>query len=37
MPALRERPEDVPLLIEHFLRKNGESAGVPVTPSHPAR
>jgi len=28
VPALRERPEDLPILIEHFLREAGETADV---------
>jgi len=27
MPALRERPEDVPLLVNHFLQKNAAQTG----------
>ncbi len=35
IPPLRERPFDIPLLVEHFLNKSAESAGRPslnVTP-----
>ena len=28
MPALRERPEDIPLLVSHFLQKNAAQTGV---------
>jgi two-component system response regulator HydG len=28
MPPLRERPDDIPLLVEHFLTKYGTAAGV---------
>jgi two-component system NtrC family response regulator len=31
LPPLRERPEDIPLLVEHFLRQQG-AADVRVTP-----
>ncbi|MBI2896418.1 MAG: sigma-54-dependent Fis family transcriptional regulator [Deltaproteobacteria bacterium] len=30
LPALRDRPEDVPLLVQHFLRKHAEHHGKPV-------
>jgi DNA-binding NtrC family response regulator len=29
LPPLRERPEDIPILAEHFLQRHGESAGKP--------
>ncbi|QWV92036.1 sigma-54 dependent transcriptional regulator [Geomonas oryzisoli] len=29
LPALRERVEDVPLLVDHFLEKHGERMGMP--------
>jgi transcriptional regulator with GAF, ATPase, and Fis domain len=29
-PSLRERPEDVPLLAEHFLRKSAQRIGRPI-------
>ena len=28
MPALRERPEDIPLLVHHFLAKNAAQSGI---------
>jgi len=31
VPALRERPEDIPLLFEHFARKHGAGRAVKVT------
>jgi len=31
VPALRERPEDVPLLVDHFVRKHAPSRKVKVT------
>jgi two-component system response regulator AtoC len=30
IPALRERKEDIPLLVSHFLKKNQERFGLPV-------
>jgi len=30
IPALRERLEDVPLLVNHFLQKSGPSGGTPI-------
>lgn len=35
MPSLRERQEDIPLLVEHFLKKysGASGGGEPVTPS----
>ncbi len=32
LPALRERPLDIPVLAEHFVRKFSESNGIPVRP-----
>lgn len=29
LPPLRERPEDIPLLIEHFLKKHSKRLGIP--------
>jgi two-component system response regulator AtoC len=30
LPALRERPEDIAVLIEHFLQKHSKRLGIPV-------
>jgi DNA-binding NtrC family response regulator len=30
IPPLRERPEDIPLLVEHFLRKHATHVGKPI-------
>jgi DNA-binding NtrC family response regulator len=30
LPPLRERKEDIPILIEHFLRKHGQESGQPA-------
>ncbi len=30
IPPLRERPEDIPILVEHFIRKHREELGVEV-------
>lgn len=30
IPPLRERPEDIPILVEHFIRKHREELGVQV-------
>jgi len=32
LPALRERPLDIPVLAEHFIRRFSESNGLPVRP-----
>lgn len=36
LPPLRERPEDVPLLAQHFLRRYAERTGETVRELHPA-
>ena len=33
LPPLRDRPEDVPLLVQHFIRQSKEGAGVTVAPA----
>ncbi len=30
IPALRERKEDIPLLVQHFIKENNERLGLPV-------
>ncbi|MCI0341747.1 MAG: sigma-54 dependent transcriptional regulator [Planctomycetales bacterium] len=35
VPPLRERREDIPLLVHHFLRRHAERAGEPVKRIHP--
>ncbi len=37
VPALRERPEDIPLLFEHFARKHGAGRSAKVTRAAMAR
>jgi len=36
LPPLRERPEDIPLLVSHFLRRHGPEFGKAVTGIAPA-
>jgi two-component system response regulator AtoC len=36
LPPLRERPEDVPLLVEHFLRKHAQRVGRRIDGLEPA-
>ncbi len=36
LPSLRERPLDIPLIAEHFIRKYAEANGVPPRPLSPA-
>ena len=35
LPALRERPLDIPLVAEHFIRKYAEANGMPARPLSP--
>jgi len=35
VPPLRRRPEDIPLLLDHFLERAAASEGVPVPRVHP--
>jgi two-component system response regulator AtoC len=30
IPALRERRDDIPLLVQHFIKENNESLGLPI-------
>ncbi len=36
LPALRERPLDIPLIADHFIRKYADANGVPPRPLSPA-
>ena len=36
LPSLRERPLDIPLVAEHFIRKYSEANGLPAKPLSPA-
>ncbi|MFN0180014.1 MAG: sigma 54-interacting transcriptional regulator [Gemmatimonadales bacterium] len=36
LPALRDRPEDIPLLVSHFLRKHGKAMGRRVESVSPS-
>ena len=36
LPPLRERPEDMPLLVEHFLRKHAQRLGRRIDGVEPA-
>jgi two-component system, response regulator FlrC len=36
IPALRERPRDIDLLAEHFVKKYAEANGIPARPLSPA-
>jgi two-component system NtrC family response regulator len=36
LPPLRERPDDIPLLVEHFVRKHAQRVGRPIEGIEPA-
>ncbi len=35
IPALRERKDDIPILLEHFIQKFNQNAGIQITGIHP--